>query len=372
MAVHYRKDSFPPVNMDYAPLIPLLGPTTAAVARYDATLAMLQNPALLLSPLTTREAVLSSRIEGTQATLSEVMEYEADGGQTPVDEHRRNDIVEVLNYRKAMYEAERQLATLPLTGRVILNAHRVLMEGARGQNRAPGEYRRTPNWIGPEGCDINGARFVPISAADIPVAIGTWERYVHSSEPADRLIQASVIHAEFEAIHPFLDGNGRLGRMLVPLFLWQKEVISRPMFYISAAIEARREEYYERLLAVSRDGDWTGWCVFFLGIIKAQAEENQAKAGAIFRLHQEMVHKVAEITRSQYAPRACQAIFSNPFFSINEFITTSQIPPPAGRKITMALRNHGIIRELRKGGGRRSALFVFPELVNMAEGKAVV
>ena len=258
MAVHYHLGKFPPTTeIDWHRLIPLLGPSSAAVARYDGTLAAIPNASVLLSPLTTQEAVLSSRIEGTQATMGEVLEFEAEGDSHGLSDERRADIHEILNYRAATRMAEKMLTEMPLSLRVIREAHKVLLSGVRGQSTAPGEYRRIPNWIGPAGCSIEQARFVPIAADKLPDAMSIWERYAHE-DAADRLVQLALLHAEFEALHPFLDGNGRLGRMLVPLFMWQTGLIHRPMFYVSAFLEANRDEYYERLLAVSRDGDWTG------------------------------------------------------------------------------------------------------------------
>ncbi len=225
MAVHYHLGGFPPAELDWAQLIPLLGPASAAVARYDGTLAAIPNAAVLLSPLTTQEAVLSSRIEGTQATMGEVLEFEAEGDTPGLSEERRNDIHEVLNYRAAMRMAEKMLEDLPLSQRVIREAHKVLLSGVCGHGKSPGEYRRIPNWIGPPGCTIDEARFVPISADKLPDAMSRWERYVHD-DAADRLVQLALLHAEFEAMHPFLDGNGRLGRMLVPLFMWQNASVA--------------------------------------------------------------------------------------------------------------------------------------------------
>ena len=213
-AVHYHTGRFPPDDrLDWAKLVPFIGPATAAVARYDGMLAALPNPSVLLAPLTTREAVLSSRIEGTQATMGEVLEFEA--GREPESPARRDDIGEVLNYRAAMRRAEEMLEELPLSLRVVREAHSVLMRGVRGEGKAPGEYRRTPNWIGPPGCTIDEAIFVPIGADRLPDAMSAWERYIHRNA-IDRLTQLAILHAEFEALHPFLDGNGRLGRMLVP------------------------------------------------------------------------------------------------------------------------------------------------------------
>ena len=227
--VHYHEGRFPPEErLDWPKLIPLIGPAVAAVARYDGVLAAVPNPGVLLSPMTTQEAVLSSRIEGTQATMSEVLEFEA--GHEASSPQRRDDIHEVLNYRVAMHEAERMLEDLPLCERVVREAHRILLSGVRGQGKSPGDYRRNANWIGPPGCTLEEATFVPVGADRLTAAMSAWERYVNDDAP-DRLVQLAVLHAEFEAIHPFLDGNGRLGRMLVPLFLWQRGLISRPMFY---------------------------------------------------------------------------------------------------------------------------------------------
>jgi Fic family protein len=217
--VSYHYDKFPPQNIDWSRLIPLIGPANAALARYDATLEVIPNAALLLSPLTTQEAVLSSRIEGTQATMGEVLEYEAEGDSQDLPIERKEDINEVLNYWQAMRHAVELLEELPLCQRVIKEAHRILLNSVRGHGKAPGEYRQIPNWIGPPGCLIEEARYVPISADRLPEGMSTWERYIHEEVP-DRLVQLAIIHAEFEAIHPFLDGNGRIGRMFVPLFMF--------------------------------------------------------------------------------------------------------------------------------------------------------
>jgi Fic family protein len=368
MTVHYHLGKFPPTELDWPQLIPLIGPASAAVARYDGTLAAIPNAAVLLSPLTTQEAVLSSRIEGTQATMGEVLEFEAEGDSPGLSEDRRNDIHEVLNYRSAMRMAEKMLATLPLSQRVIREAHTVLLAGVRGQGKAPGEYRRIPNWIGPAGCTIEQTRFVPISAEKLPDAMSVWERYIHE-DAADRLVQLALLHAEFEALHPFLDGNGRLGRMLVPLYMWQTGLIQRPMFYLSAFLESHRDEYYERLLAVSRDGDWTSWCRFFLSALKTQAEENQQKAEAILGLYERMKREVADLTRSHYAIHALDWIFERPIFKSSDFVASSGIPEPTAKRILPALRDAKILLTLVEASGRRAATLCFPSLLNIAEGR---
>jgi cell filamentation protein, protein adenylyltransferase len=365
--VHYHEGRFPPGELDWAALIPLIGPANAAVARYDGILSAVPNAALLLSPLSTQEAVLSSRIEGTEATMGEVLEYEAEGDSNKFSPERRADINEVLNYRRAMRHAEQMLEQLPLSRRVIGEAHRILLTGVRGHGKTPGEYRRVPNWIGRPGCPIEEAHFVPISADKLPQAMGEWEKYIHAKAP-DRLVQLAILHAEFEALHPFLDGNGRLGRMFVPLFLWQVGLIKSPMFYISAFFEAHRDEYYDRLLAVSRDDDWTGWCQFFLRAVQAQAEENQHKATAILGLYETMKPKIVEVTRSQYAIHALDWIFERPIFKSSDFVINARIPDPTAKRILAVLRSESILKALVQGRGRRSAIFAFSALLNITEG----
>lgn len=365
-AVHYHYGRFPPVELDWTDLIPLIGPASAALARYDGVLTAIPNAAVFLSPLTAQEAVLSSRIEGTQVTMGEVLEFEA-GRHVPSPD-RRSDIYEVINYRAAMREAEQLLDELPLSQRVIREAHRVLLSGVRGQDRAPGEYRRILNWIGPPGCSIDEAHFVPIAADRLADGMGAWEQYVHADQP-DRLVQAAILHAEFEALHPFLDGNGRVGRMLIPLFLWSAGLIQRPMFYISAYFEARREAYYERLQAVSRDDDWSGWCRFFLEAVRAQAEENLNKASGILGLFESMKRRMPEMTRSQYAIRALDWIFERPIFRSSDFVERAGIPGPTARRFLRVLQEGGVLDVLDPARGRRAAILAFPELLDIAEDR---
>lgn len=364
--VRYHSGRFPPETLDWPVLLPLIGPAAAAVARYDGMLTAVPNPDVLLAPLTTQEAVLSSRIEGTQATMGEVLEFEA--GPEAASPERRDDIQEVLNYRAAMREGERLLESLPLSQRVIRKIHKVLLSGVRGQHRAPGDYRTIPNWIGPPGCAIEEARFVPVGADRLPDAMSAWERYAHQDAP-DRLVQLAVLHAEFESLHPFLDGNGRLGRMLVPLYLWEMELIHRPMFYISAYFEARRDAYYERLLAVSRDDDWTGWCRFFLEAVRSQAEDNLARARAILELYEEMKRRIPELTHSQYAILAVDWIFGHPIFKSTDFVGSAGIPRSTARRLLRVLCREDVLTTVRAARGRRPAMLAFGELLGIAEGR---
>ena len=366
-ATHYHTGGFPPdARLDWQRLIPLIGPVAAAVARYDGMLAAVPNRNILLAPLTTREAVLSSRIEGTVATMGDVLGFEA--GQEPESAARRDDIQEVLNYRAALRHAEAALKNLPLSLRVVRETHAVLLRGVRGEGKAPGAFRRNANWIGPPGCGIEEAKFVPIGADELPAAISAWERYIHYDAP-DRLVQLAILHAEFEALHPFLDGNGRLGRMLVPLFLWQNGLIQAPTFYISAYFEARRDEYYDGLLAVSRDDDWTGWCRFFLEAVRAQAEDNLTRAQAIVVLYERMKHRVADLTGSRYAIRALDWIFAHPIFFSTHFVKHAGIPEATARRFLGVMIDGGILHVVSAGRGRRAGVFAFYDLLDAAEGR---
>jgi Fic family protein len=245
-----------------------------------------------------------------------------------------------------------------------------LLNSVRGHGKSPGQYRKIPNWIGPPGCAIEEARFVPIDAGNLPEAMSRWEKFIHAAA-LDRLIQLSLLHAEFEALHPFLDGNGRLGRMLIPLFLFQAGIIQQPMFYISAYLESHRDEYYERLLAISRDNDWSGWCAFFLKVVQIQAEANLAKARAILDLYNRMKTRFTELTHSQYAIFALDWVFERPIFKSSDFVRSGNIPNPTAKRILNLLKREGILRELTPGVGRRAATLAYPELLNIAEGHDV-
>jgi len=369
-AVNYHYGAFPPDRLEWEQLIPLIGPTNAAVARYDGLLSAIPNAAVLLSPLTTQEAVLSSRIEGTQATMGEVLEFEAEG-EKKFSPEKRDDIQEVLNYRKAMRHAMGLLDTLPLSQRVILETHKVLMDSVRGHGKAPGAYRRVPNWIGPPGCIQETARYVPISADKLADGMGRFERYIHEEGVPDKLIQLAMLHAEFEALHPFLDGNGRLGRMLVPLFLWQAGLIQQPMFYMSAYLEANRDLYYDTLRAISKEGRWTEWCVFFLKGLETQANENGEKAAQILDLYNRKKSELVELTHSQYGIHVLDWIFERPVFKSSDFVDFAGIPAPTARRILGALREAGLLSTIVEASGRRSAVYAFPELLNIAEGHPV-
>ncbi|MFA5291612.1 MAG: Fic/DOC family N-terminal domain-containing protein [Phycisphaerae bacterium] len=369
--VKYHYGKFPPKKIDWSKLVPLIGPANAALARYDATLSVIPNATILLSPMTMQEAVLSSKIEGTQATMGEVLEYQAQGKSADIPDSRKKDFKEVLNYRMAIRRSINLLKDLPLCQRLICEAHKSLMHDVRGADKTPGQYRRIQNYIGKPGCSVEQARFVPISLDKLQEGMGDWDKYIHDKTVADKLVHLAILHAEFEAIHPFLDGNGRMGRMFVPLFINVSGLIKSPMFYISAYFEANRDEYYDRLLAVSRDDDWTGWCTFFLKAVEVQATANQQKASDILSLYERKKIEIQNLTHSQYTMYALDFIFKHPIFKSTNFVNSGKISSPSARKILSDLHTGGIIKVLTQASGRRPALYVFAELMNTAEGKKV-
>jgi Fic family protein len=364
----YVPQTLPLESIDWAAHVSLIGQANAALARYDGMLQSIINPEVLLSPLTTQEAVLSSRIEGTQASMEEVLEYEA-APKEHIESSKYADIQEIINYRRAMRMAVTRLSGRPLCLNLFKELHSILLDSVRGRDRAPGEFRRIQNYIGPPGCSIEEATFVPPSPERVSPALDNWEKYLHSDEK-DRLVQLAVVKAQFEIIHPFLDGNGRMGRMLIPLFLFEKGLLSSPMFYLSAYLEAQREVYYHRLQSVSAKGDWNGWISFFLRAVIEQAETNSRKTREILDLYDRMKQSLPEIIRSQYAVQAIDALFDRPVFQISDFINRSKIPEASARRILNGLRENGSVKDLRAGGGRRAAVLIFPELIAITEDRS--
>jgi Fic family protein len=364
-------DNLPLPSVDWSAHVPLIGKANAALARYDGMLQSIVNPAVLLTPLTIHEAVLSSRIEGTQASMEEVLEYEANPGEQ-VESSKYADIQEIINYRKAMNIAVEKLKERPLCLNLIKELQAILLDSVRGRSKAPGEFRRIQNYIGPAGCTIEKATFVPPSPEQLPRSLDNWEKYLHYEEK-DRLVQLAVIKAQFEIIHPFLDGNGRIGRMLIPLFLFEKKALSSPMFYLSSYLEAQREVYYERLQMVSKNNDWDGWITFFLKAVMEQAKANTSKVRSILSLYEQMKVQIVEITHSQFGIQALDALFSRPIFRGSDFASISGISTKqTAASIIRQMQEAGVIKTLEAARGRRSATLVFPALINLVEGRNVL
>jgi len=370
--VHYHLGQFPPADIHWPQLVPLIGGANAALARYDGLLSAIPNASVLLSPLITQEAVLSSKIEGTQVTIGEVLELEAGGDVDKLTERKRGDAEEVMNYRRALSMCARDIRERGLSQHLLREAHAMLMQGVRGLDKGPGQFRGRQNWIGATGCPIEQASFVPVPQEHLIAGMDALSSFIASESEPDPLVQLALIHLEFEALHPFEDGNGRLGRMLIPLFLSHRGLLAGPNFYMSGYLEAHRDLYQDRLRAVSRDGAWTEWCAFFLQGIKEQALENETKARAILALYDRVKAQVVELTRSQHAIRAVDFIFQNSIFASNYFVDQSGIPKPTALRILALLRDSGMLQVLRIGRGRRAGIFAFSELLNIAEGRAVL
>jgi Fic family protein len=238
------------------------------------------------------------------------------------------------------------------------------MDSVRGRDKRRGEFRKEQNWIGPPGTPIEMATYVPPSHSVLAELLDNFERYLHV-EDRDCLVQAALIHGQFEPIHPFFDGNGRAGRMLIPLFLFAADVISKPAFYMSAYLEAHRDEYYDRLRRLSQTDDVQGWVGFFLRAMTAQAQEDGGKARRILALYNRMKERVAELTRSQFAIRALDVLFDHPIFSTPQFVARSGVPKGSAVRILGTLAKGDILRVIRPGLKRRPAIFAFPELIEI-------
>jgi len=364
----YEPRQLPLDGLDYQRLFALVGDANAELARYDGLLQGIVNPSVMLSPLTNEEAVLSSKIEGTQATVDEVLEQEA--GLIKEGE-KYKDIQEIINYREALRSAHGYLDERPISIAFIRELHRTLLNSVRGQDKTLGEFRKEQNWIGQYGCSIEQASFVPPNPLQLLDHLEAWQAYI-SLNDIDLLLQAAVVHAQFELLHPFKDGNGRIGRILIPLFLYQKKKLSQPMFYLSSYLEVNREEYYVRLQNISREGDWNSWIAFFLTAITEQAKSNNKKVKAMMILYEAMKIKIHDITHSQYTIHLLDAIFDRPIFGTTDFVKRTNIHKPTAMGLLRQLKTHDILKELRPGSGRRAAILCFPELLNIAEGKHII
>lgn len=367
----YVPEKLPPRSIDWEMHISLIGKANYALAQYNGILQGIINPQVLLSPLTVREAVISSRIEGTQASLEDVLQYEADLDDLSENEasqkNYNKDIHEIRNYRNAMSSAVAKLNERPLSINLIRDLHRILLSGVRGQNKEPGEIRRRQNWIGTPGTPMDNATFIPPDPLIVWDVLSDWEEYIHSEEK-DPIVQLAIIKAQFELIHPFLDGNGRIGRMLVPLILYNKKMLSEPTFYISSYLEQNRSTYYAHLSSISKDGDWNGWISFFLQAMIEQSSENSMKAKEIINLYNGMKDKVSSITRTQYAIRVLDAIFSRPIFSATYFGIKLGQSKMTSNRVLRELTDEGIIIVVSESSGSRPTIFAFPQLLNITEG----
>ena len=331
-----------------SPLPPALewdGDLVIALSRADTSLSelsglgsQLPNPHLLISPYLRQEAVLSSRIEGTQASLSELL----------IDELRpessaRGDVGEVRNYVRAMEYGIARLSELPLSLRLVREIHGVLLEGVRGEYSTPGEFRRSQNWIGRPGSTIETADYVPPPPAEMQEALEKWERFIHERDALPALVQCALLHEQFEAIHPFLDGNGRVGRLLITLFLCERGRLSQPLLYLSAYFESSRSEYYDTLQAVRTEGDWRGWLLYFLTGVELVAHWAAQQAHALV--------SVRERFRAHLGDRAkdvalLDQLFRQPYVTVATATQLLAVTDPTARSVIRRLEQAGLLHEI--------------------------
>lgn len=361
----YDPAPFPPENLPLESVVALIGRANACVARYDGLLESLVNPEVLLSPLMMKEAELSSRIEGTIATANEVYQQEAGEEFEP---EKTADIQEILNYRLTLRNAGEAIAEQPLSLHLIRQMHRTLMSGVRGETKNPGSFRETQNWIGPKGCTVAEATYVPPSPLKLNDHLEAFGRYVdRNHESEDPLVQTALVHAQFELIHPFDDGNGRIGRLLIPLYLTKRGSLMSPSLYVSGYLETHREEYYERLAGISRNNDWIGWVTFFLRVLIEQSTSNLRLVRMIKDLYEEKKYEVTELLHSDQAIHIVDLLFDRPVFRATDLYIRLGIQRQRAAMYIRALKEAKIIRELRPSRGRRPALLSFKPLWDITD-----
>ncbi len=350
---------------DWYALIPSLSRATRSLAEYSGMLRRLPNSDLLLSPLRLQEAVLSSRIEGTFATMSEVLQAEA--GEPPQRESRRQDIEEIQNYRSALNVAMEELVNRPFNLNLMLTLHKVLLSSGRGQNKAPGEFRRQQNYVGSRIDGVETIRFTPPDWMKLSAALDNWEKYYHSDD--DPLVRLALLHAQFEFLHPFLDGNGRIGRIIVPVFLYEKGLLTEPTFYMSEFLETNRDEYMERLNELSRvKGAWRRWTEFFLGGIASQAQKNVHVADEILKLYEKLKEQFMSATRSRYAVPLLDTVFQLQYFQPSQLRWKSDVPSKQTLMTMLgALEREKVIVAYRGGAGRTASIWWLPELTRLLD-----
>ena len=313
-----------------------------ALARLDGVTSTLPNPDLFVAMYVRQEAVLSSQIEGTQSTLEDVLRFEVDENGT---EHPQ-DVKEVVNYISAMNYGLERLKDLPLSLRLIREIHEKLLAGTRGKEKRPGAFRTTQNWIGTPGSGISNAEFVPPPPHEMQQALDNLEKFLHREDSFPLLIKCGLAHAQFETIHPFSDGNGRVGRLLITFLLCEKGVLAKPLLYLSHYLKAHRAQYYDRLTAIRNDGDWHGWLKFFLVGVKEVSLEATETARAILKMREAFR---AELSQNAYALRLPGALFKQPIVSVGLAQTYLGCSYGTANKVVNELLKAGVLEEATGG-----------------------
>lgn len=321
----------------------------------------LPNPHLLIRPFMRREAVLSSRIEGTQASLSDLLLFEA----YETDERPASDVREVLNYVNALEEGLALLKELPVSMRLIRNVHGRLMKGVRGQHRTPGEFRTSQNWIGPPGSKLNEATFIPPPVPEMKNTLGELEKFLHEKSTFPPLVRLALIHYQFEAIHPFLDGNGRVGRLLIIFLLCAEGLLPQPLLYLSAYFERNRKQYYDLLLKVSQEGAWNEWIRFFLRGVEEESHDAVKRSDKLLRLWQDYRAKLQSARSSALLLQLVDELFSHPAITVSWAVKRLRITPRAAQLNIDKLVASGILKEVT--GRQRNRIYVANGIVKIVD-----
>lgn len=340
-----------------ARLVSLLSDAEAALGRLAGIGQLLPNPHLLIRPYLLREAVASTMIEGTQASLAEIFELGA-GGDKP-----NADVEEVLAYVDAMEWAVAQTPALPLSNRLLLETHRRLLSGVREPHRRPGEYRTTQNWIGRPGSTLDTASFVPPPPTEIAATMADWERFANEEPDMPLLVQDALLHVQFETIHPFLDGNGRLGRLLLVLFLITRERLTAPLLYLSAGIERERDRYYEALRVARTDGDALPWIELFLEVVLSQSVDAVSRAARIVDIR-ERYREQASALGSVNALRLVDVMCENPTVTTRLVEARLGVARPTALRLLRQLEGAGLLDETTQGA-RGQRRYVASELMDV-------
>ena len=330
-----------------------------AIGRLAGEGRRLPNPHLLIRPFIRREAVLSSRIEGTQATLGELLAVEAGVNV----ERSPDDLHEVGNYVAALEYGLERLATLPPSLRLVREIHECLMQGVRGNVATPGEFRRSQNWIGPLGCTLADATYVPPPPSELMPCLDAWERFLYD-DTLPPLVHAALVHSQFEAVHPFLDGNGRVGRLLITLLLVQRDIIPSPLLYLSAYFEATREEYYARLLGVTENGEWGKWLTYFLTGVALQSDDAVDRIQRIDNLFFQWKHELAQV-QSRLPERTLDLFMENPFWNVTSVAGRLDVAFTTAQRAIDRLESAGIVAQV--GESRRNRVYCAGEILDVLE-----
>ena len=347
----------PPIEVSGELLTKLID-ANKKIATLEGLSSRIPNMGLFVSMYVRKEALLSSQIEGTQCTLEDIL-------NPLIEENTNRDVSDVVNYIRATEFALERLKTLPLCNRLIKETHAVLLESVRGQEKNPGEFRYSQNWIGGQGSTLKNARYIPPNPEDMLTAMSDLEKYINSDDTLDPLIQAALIHYQFETTHPFLDGNGRVGRLLITLFLMEKGILSTPALYISYFLKMNRIEYYDRMTQVRRTGDYEQWISFFLQAFADSAEDAIHTIDRLTALHDKSTKLFDSLTKRQRTSvlKVFSYLESNPIIDIQKTATTLEMSYNTVSKVVSILIEDGILKQTDKSG--KAKIYSYTEYLDI-------